>query len=363
MTTQMSRRSQPPLSRIDARRIALIKPSALGDVVHAMPVLNALRQRFPSAKITWVVNRSYESLLIGHPALDETLPVDRQALKKGLGSALTAIARLASQLRRRRFDLVIDLQGLLRSGLMTAATGAARRVGLGTAREGASWFYTDVIPTPLAKEQHAIDRYWLVAEALGIGHLQKRFDVPIGDEARDWATKQLRTLPRPWLVFGVGARWITKRWPPESFAVLARRAQRHYGGTVFFIGAPDESPLSQEVASKLIGPCRDYTGRTTLQQLAALLERADVMVANDTGPLHLAAALGRPCVAPYTCTQARRHGPYGSMRGAVESAVWCQGSYIKKCPRLECMSELHPDRLWYFLHEILATWASNSLSA
>lgn len=358
----MLNRRQLPLTRIDARRIALIKPSALGDVVHAMPVLNALRQRFPSAKISWVVNRSYESLLTGHPALDETLPFDRQALKKGMRSTVTGISRFASQLRRRRFDLVIDLQGLLRSGLMTAATGAARRVGLGTAREGSHWFYTDVIPTPLAKEQHAIDRYWLVAEALGVGHVTKHFDVPVADMARAWAAEQLKAYPRPWLVFGVGARWITKRWPPESFAVLARRSQDRFGGTVLFIGAPDETPLAQQVASLLNGPCRDYTGKTTLPQLAALLERADVMVGNDTGPLHLAAALGRPCVAPYTCTQIRRHGPYGPQHRAVETNVWCKGSYIKKCDRLECMADLLPDRLWPFLEEILTTWANNSLS-
>lgn len=359
----MFSRHQPPLNEIDARRIALIKPSALGDVVHAMPVLNALRYRFPAATITWVVNRSYETLLNGHPALDETLAFDRQKLKKGFRSAMSAIVGLASQLRRRRFDLVIDLQGLLRTGLMVGATGASRRVGLGTAREGSRWFYTDLIPTPLAKEQHAIDRYWLVAEALGVEHLPKRFDVPIAPEARRWASEQLSGCARPWLAFGVGARWLTKRWPPESFAVLAQRAQAQFGGTVFFIGAPDETPLAQQVAARLNGPWRDYSGRTSLPQLAALLERADVMVANDTGPLHLASALGRPCVAPYTCTQIRRHGPYGSMNGAVETTVWCKGSYIKKCPRLECMSELRPDRLWIPLQETLATWASRSLSA
>jgi lipopolysaccharide heptosyltransferase I len=359
----MRKHRQPPLSQVDAKRIALIKPSALGDVVHALPILNALRQRFPVAKITWVVNRAYESLLAGHAAVDETLPFDRQGLKNGLRSSITGISQFASQLRRRRFDLVIDLQGLLRSGLMTAATGASRRVGLGTAREGAHWFYTDVIPTPLAKEQHAIDRYWLVAEALGVGDLCKRFDVPVSNEARNWAERELLILPRPLLAFGVGARWITKRWPPESFTVLAQRSQKHFGGTILFIGTADETPLARQVATTLVGSWRDYSGKTTLPQLAALLERVDVMVANDTGPLHLAAALGRPCVAPYTCTQTRRHGPYGSMRGAVESAVWCQGSYVKKCDRLECMSELHPDRLWIFLHEILATWARNSRSA
>ena len=359
----MFHRPLPPLTDIRASRIALIKPSALGDVVHALPVLGALRHRFPEARITWVVNSSYEPLLMGHPALDETLPVDRNALKGGFRKAFVAIKNLASELRRRRFDLVVDLQGLLRSGVMTGVTGAARRIGLGTAREGSRFFYTDVIPTPHANEQHAVDRYWLVAEALGVGHLAKTFNVPISNEAREWASAQLRDCPRPWLVLGVGARWVTKRWPPESFAVLAKRAQAHFGGTALFIGAPDETPLAQQVIAKLTGPCRDYTGKTTLPQLAALLEKADVMASNDTGPLHLAAALGRPVVAPYTCTKTVRHGPYGAMRGAVESAVWCLGSYIKRCPRMDCMSELHPDRLWYFLSEILETWSRHSRSA
>jgi heptosyltransferase-1 len=353
----------PPLSTIRAKRIALIKPSALGDIVHALPVLEALRHRFPAARISWVVNRAYEPLLTGHPALDEIIPFDRQGLKKGFRRALAAVVGTAKELRRRRFDLVIDLQGLLRTGLMTAATAAPRRVGLGTAREGAHLFCTDTIATPDAGTQHAVDRYWLVAEALGVGHLPKIFRVPVRESARAWATAQLRDLPRPWVVFGVGARWLTKRWPPESFAALARRARQEFGGTALFIGSPDEAPLAREVIAKLTGPWRNFTGTTTLPQLAALLEGADAMIANDTGPLHLAAALGRPVVAPYTCTQVRRHGPYGAAGGAVETAVWCRGSYVRRCERLECMTELLPDRLWPPLAEVLRAWASRSRSA
>ena len=121
-----------------ARRIVLIKPSALGDIIHALPVLTALRRRFPAAHIAWVVNHSYEPLLKGHPDLDETIPFERG--RRGGWSALKYNAGFLAGLRRRRFDLVVDLQGLLRSGLMTFATGATRRVGLGSAREGASWF-------------------------------------------------------------------------------------------------------------------------------------------------------------------------------------------------------------------------------
>jgi lipopolysaccharide heptosyltransferase I len=356
------KRRRSPLSEVRARRIALIKPSALGDVIHALPVLGALRQKFPDARIAWVVSRAYQSLLDGHPALDETIPFDRGALKSGWSKAAGASLAFARQLRRKRFDLVIDLQGLARSGLMTLATGAARRVGLGTAREGAYLAYTDVVPIPDADKRHAIDHYWCVVEEFGVGHLPKRFDVPVRPESRAWAQQQLKDLPRPWLAFGVGARWLTKRWPPDSFAELARRAQDRFGGTAFFVGAPDEAPLAHQVIAQLRGPWRDFAGTTSLQQLAGLLEVADVMVANDTGPLHLAAALGRPCVAPYTCTQVRRHGPYGQ-NGGIETNVWCKGSYVRTCDRLDCMTELTPDRLWPVLASTLSAWASHSRSA
>jgi heptosyltransferase I len=361
-STRLFLRDRPPLADLDARRIALIKPSALGDVIHALPVLNALRHKFPDAHIAWVINRSYQSLIAGHVALNETIPFDRGAMKAGWRKAAKASLGLARQLRKRRFDLVIDLQGLARSGLMTLATGAKRRVGLSTSREGAHLAYTDIVTIPKPGERHAIDHYWCVAEALGVGDIPKRFDVPVQPESRAWVREQMKDLPRPWLAFGVGARWLTKRWPPDHFARLARQAQESFGGTVFFVGSPDEAPLAQQVIAQLRGPTRDFVGTTSLQQLAGLLEAAEVMVANDTGPLHLAAALGRPCVAPYTCTQVRRHGPYGQT-GGVETTVWCKGSYIRTCDRLECMTELQPDRLWPHLSAILSTWASHSRSA
>jgi lipopolysaccharide heptosyltransferase I len=347
-----------PLAEYRARRVAIIKPSALGDIVHSLPVLTALRARYPEAHITWVVNRGYEALLHGHPDLDETLPFER-AGRAGLLFAALNFGRFLSRLRRQRFDLVLDLQGLLRSGLMTSATGAPRRVGLTSAREGASLFYTDVIPVGDVRTLHAVDRYWRAALALGAPAGPPRFRVPLTDSAQRWAEAALRGSPRPWLVLGVGSRWQTKRWPPEHFAALARRAQGAFGGTAVFVGAGDEVVAAEHTASLLAGPVRDFTGRTTLPQLTALLSLADVMVANDTGPLHLAAALGRPVVAPYTCTQVRLTGPYAAAGGAVETAVWCKGSLRKRCARMECMAELTPERLWPVLEGVLTTWQTS----
>src|SRR4051812_36781677 len=152
-----------PLSHYEARRIALIKPSALGDIVHSLPVLTALRQRFPAAHVTWVVSRAYEPLLAGYPDLDATLPFDRARRPAGAVAAVLSYGRFLSRLRQQRFDLVLDLQGLLRSGVMTLATGAPRRVGLSSAREGAGLCYTDVVEVGTVRTMHAVDRYWRAA--------------------------------------------------------------------------------------------------------------------------------------------------------------------------------------------------------
>lgn len=162
--------------------------------------------------------------------------------------------------------------------------------------------------------------------------------------------------PRPWYAVGVGSRWVTKRWPPEHFAALVRQAQAAFGGTAVFIGAPEEAELATQTAAMLNGPTCQLTGKTTLPQLVAVLEACDVLIANDTGPLHVAVALGRPVVAPYTCTLIEKNGPYQQSEHAVATAVHCRGSYLKKCSRMDCMTDLTPARLWPPLETILRQW-------
>ena len=360
---RFARTARTPLAEYSARRIAILKPSALGDIVHALPVLSALRSRYPLSHITWVVNRSFEPLLIGNPDLDATLSIDRGGFRGGLWHMADMVSSLASKLRHGRFDLVVDLQGLLRTGLMAGFTGAMRKVGLSTAREGSHLFYTDTIASPNLQESHAVDRLWRVAEAFGVGDQPKRFPIAVQPIANEWVESQLQKCARPWIVVAAGARWLTKRWPPEHFAELVNRAQSKFGGTAIVVGTRDEQDIGLQLSAKVAGPVKDFSGLTSLSQLIAILSKADVMLANDTGPLHVATALGRPVVSPYTCTSVRLHGPYGVERGPVESAIWCQGSYRKKCDRMECMSELQPDRLWYFLHEVLAKWSRSSRSA
>jgi ADP-heptose:LPS heptosyltransferase len=245
------------------------------------------------------------------------------------------------------------LQGLFRTGLLSSLTSAEVRIGMSTAREGAAWFYTHRVADDL--KEHAVDRYWRVAQALGCDG-PKLFRVPRFPAAAAWAQREFADWPRPWLAVSVGSRWLTKRWPPEHFHELLRRAQAAHGGSVLLVGTRDERAIAERTCVGLVGPWCNLAGRTTLPQLAALLRSADVVIANDSGPLHLAAALGRPIVAPYTCTQVSRHGPYGQEGRAVASTVACAGSYLRHCGRLDCMNELTADRLWPVLCEILQSW-------
>jgi heptosyltransferase-1 len=349
----------PPLRQLEARRVALLKPSALGDIIHALPVAHALRCRFPDAEIFWVVNRDYAPLLHRQPDITACIEFDRHG-------GLRRYLNLLHDLRRKQFDLVIDLQGLLRTGLMALVCAPARRVGLSNAREGSHWCYTDVVPIPRPRETHAVDQYWHVAEALGVGGEPKLFRLTLDESARAWAHAIWSRWPRPWLVVAPGARWQTKRWPTSYFAELLQ----HFGGPAILVGSTSEGYLAQAVAANYRGPTVNLAGRTTLPQLAALLSLADVVLANDTGPMHLAVALGRKVVVPYTCTQIARHGPYVRGNHSNEALAWpvathvrCHGSYRKRCRRMDCLRDLTPDRLWPALHEALEQCRSSCRAA
>ena len=347
----------------DPRRIALIKPSALGDIAHSLPVLSALRQRFPETHLSWIVNRGYAPILEGHPDLDAIIPFDRGALRKGLLTGSVAFTRFLRHLRTQRFDMVIDLQGLLRTGLMTLATEARPCALASRHRANSRRFATRIASMIVPACAMRSIATGASSKRSARRQLSRTFHVPVQADAQIWANEQLRQHPRPWLAVGVGSRWLTKRWPPEHFAALVRRAQTQFGGTAVFVGTPEEAALADQAATLVTGPTVQTTGKTTLPQLVALLSECDAMIANDTGPLHLAVALGRPVVAPYTCTLPDKTGPYGQDDRGIATSIWCRGSYLKTCPRMECMAELTPDRLWPPLENILRTWQQHHHAA
>ena len=347
-------------------RICVIKPSALGDVVQTLPLLPVLKSRFPGAGITWVVNRELADLVAGHPCVDEVLLFDRRGGWRDW-------RRLLSRLASRRFDMVFDLQGLFRTGVMTLATRAPIRVGLQTAREGSSLTTNCVIPDS-GRNVPAHARLWRVAEILGLGDGPKETQIAVSDADRDWADAIVRGLPHPLMAVHPGAGWETKRWPVEKFASLLDHATRAWHGSTIILGSGGERPDAERLQQLLEGrwspaasasggatPARllNLAGRTTLKQLAALLARVPVVISNDSGPMHLAAGLGTPTLGLFTCTSATRSGPAGNQHELVSTTVSCAASYCKKCPHLgaahlACLSELDVDRVWHALQRLVA---------
>lgn len=336
------------LKRLEPDRVCIVKPSALGDVVHALPVLSALRGRWPEASFAWVVNRGLLGLLEGHPALDEVIPFDRPRARS-LGASL----RFLESLRRRRFDLTIDLQGLFRSGLITRWSGASVRVGRADAREGATRFYTHAIESEAV---HAVSRLMSIASAFGAEASEPRSEPVIGEAARRSAADALRGLARPIVTFNLGARWMTKRWPPASFAAVARRASTELGASIVVVGAPEDRGLVESFRGALsaVGvESLDLCGRTSLPVLAAVAEGSDLFVSNDTGPLHLAAATGVRTLAVFLCTDPAKTGAFGAKASVVGTKVWCAASCVRTCDRLDCMSEVTPERVYAAAAEAL----------
>jgi heptosyltransferase-1 len=266
-------------------------------------------------------------------------------------------------LRSKRFDVAIDLQGLLRSGLMTWATGAPVRVGLAEAREGATRFYDRTVATPPGTT-HVVDKLLAVAHAFGAPEAPARFRVACTEDDRAWARRTLAPVAGPRLILNAGARWLTKRWPPAHFAELARRASETFGCGLVAVGAPEDRPLVDELAASLQGlPMLDLCGATNLTRLTAVLAEADLVLSNDTGPIHLAAAAGARVLGIFTCTSPQKTGPYGPRSQSIQSCVWCAPSFVKTCARLECMTELSPDRAWAVLYPMLAEVRDSRTSA
>lgn len=344
----LSRTPPPDLATVTAKRVCVVKPSALGDIVQTLPLLPVLRRRFPGAEITWVVNQELADLLDGHRDIDRLIRFSRKG-------PFASWRRTLGELRAGDFDLVFDLQGLLRTGIMTLLTRSPVRVGLETAREG-SRLACHTLVANTGRKVPAHERYWRLADALGCGDAVPRTEVPIRADDRAWARAQFSRLHEPVLAIHPGAKWKTKRWPVEKFAAIAAKATRHYGFATVILGSRDEQAVADQLAELLqtfvpSATVLSLAGQTTLKQLAAVLEAADVLLTNDSGPMHLAAGLGTPVVGVFTCTSAIRSGPPGPQHELVSTELKCAASYRKRCPyrgrkHMACLEELGTERVW-----------------
>lgn len=333
----------------------MVKPSALGDVIHSLPFLKVMKERYPDAQIHWVIARSFQSLLEGHPMIHRLWVFDKDAWKQSggrLSRTISDLRRLFRALKAERFDLVVDLQGLLRSGIISLAAGCPVRVGFAEAREGSRFFYSHLVEGFAGDPDiHAVDRYLRVAEYLGckVG----RVEFPLPALELDAEKRRCLRVPERYAVLAPAAGGTAKKWPPRRFGELAARLPLP---SVVVAGGSDAA-LADEVVSFSAGKAISVAGQTSLLELAAITKGADFVVCNDTGPMHLAVALNVPVFALFGPTNPLRTGPYGPGHTVIREKLSCSPCYRRKaCPNLKCMESLTVERV----HSIIAAASARS---
>ena len=313
-------------------RVLVVLPNWYGETLFATPFLRALRQQCPDAFIATLGWPSCREVLLHHPAVNECLDYD----ERGAHRSLAGKWRVIRVLRARRFDTAFLLRKSLSRSLLLLLAGIPVRVGFANAKSG--WALTHRV-APSRTVWHKASTYLPLLEAVGVSAVPAPYDYVVNEAERQQARQQLAAAPhdgRPLVILHPGANWLHKRWAPERFAALGDRLSIAQRAHVVITGGPDDTALADSIIRQMRQPATVLAGRTTLRQLAACLEQASLVVSNDTGIMHLAAALRRPVVALYGPTSPQLTGPLGDpQRTMVLHHPEC-------CPRIPCYSPDHP---------------------
>jgi heptosyltransferase I len=302
-------------------RFLIVRLSSIGDIVHALPAVSALGEAFPPAEISWAIEKRYAVLLEGNPWVRRLIALDTLGWRSRLASAhtLEEVVRSILALRELQFDAAIDFQGLVKSGFIAWISRSQRRLGFAEnwLREPAAGaFYTERVSPH--NRRHVIEMNLALVEQLGVPALQPsqwRFPLPRSASEEQVVRERLATLGvEEFIIINPGGGWAGKRWSPENYAELLRLIEsqpRELGWRILLTGSPGEEALIQEILERS-GSKRAVYFASTLAQFIALARRAKLFVGGDTGPLHLAAAVGTPIVAIYGPTDQARNGPFSA---------------------------------------------------
>lgn len=311
----------------DRPRLLVVKLSSLGDVLHALPAVHALKLGL-NAAIDWVTQTPYVDLVRCCPDVERVIVFDRR-------HAWRTLRPFLAELRAADYEWIVDLQGLLKSALVTRLARGARRIGPSFHREGARWFYT-AVAGPRDKQRHAVEENLDVARYLGLPVPPPEFPLAL----------PLRLLgePPPRVALLPHSRWSSKNWPVASFVEVGRELQDHVGATLYLLGGAEEAAVCAQMEKELKGPVVNLAGQTTLVQLGGVLKEMNLVIANDSGPMHLAAAVGTPVLAIFGATDPRRTGPYGPRHRVVKGKLLCQPCFARACRYRDhsCMRAVTP---------------------
>jgi heptosyltransferase I len=341
-------------------KILILKPSSLGDVIQALPVLRLLKLHYPASEIFWWLDSALAPLLEGDPDLAGIVRFERK--RWGKPQHWPEMLRSIRWLRAQKFDLVIDLQCLARSAAFAWLANGKSLIGLDEVREGARGFYDLAVPRK-SFHTHAVDWYLSVLPPLGVpvhnkftwlperpaiaAALKSKWpEVGVQASACPPDDKLKRELQPNWIALQPGARWENKRWPVNYFAELVRLLAEKFPGTHFAIlGSRDDKPLGEVIFRAAPERCLNLCGAASLPEMIEWVRLCDLMVTNDTGPMHVAAALGKPIVALFGPTEPRRTGPYGQLENVLRVELPCSPCLSSDCTYAkpnECLNAISP---------------------
>lgn len=331
----------PPLpTPLAPQRILIVLLGAIGDVTRALPLLTRLRRAYPDAYIAWAVEPAAAPLLDYHPALNEVLLYSRT---KGP----LAFLPFLRDIRRQRFDLVLDLQRHTKSGLVSRWSGAAVRLGFHrqNSKEG-NWLLQTHTIGPVPNFSLKLGQYLKFAEALGLPDAEVYFGLRLREEEEHHVETLLAQTPRPFAACFLGSRWPSRFWFSQATATVARTLRQEYGMGVVLLGGQSEVTFAQQVSAATGGAVTDLSGHTSLRDLIGVFTRARLALGPDSGPMHIAAAAGVPVISLWGATSPIRSAPWGSEAFVLQGAAACSPCYVRYCPiGRACMRRITPEQV------------------
>jgi len=306
--------------------------------------LNAFKERFPKAEVHWVIAKGLEDLLTGHPMINRIWVINKDMWKKlsHIRDSFHELRIFLKAIKEENYDIVVDLQGLLRSGIITVSTGAPLRIGFKEAREGSRFFYTHKVKG--GKDIHAVDRYLKIATFLGCDITDVCFPLSLSFSS---SLLTQHSFPGDYAVIAPGARWKTKRWPPEKFGELSSILPLN----TVIIGSKGDMDIASEIVALSKGKAVSLAGKTNLKELIEVIRGARFFVSNDSGPMHIAAALNIPVFAIFGPTDPLKTGPYGRGHTVIREDVSCAPCFKRSCNDLKCMKILSVEKVYGIIKE------------
>lgn len=330
-------------------KLLIIKLSSIGDVVHTLPALYALRMGLKAeegsggrVEIDWLVEEAASAILRDHPMIDDIIVVKNRGWIMGSNESIRTARRLAA----RNYDIVLDFQGLMKSGVWVLLSKGKRRIGFSNSREMSHIFLNEKLP-PYDPDMHAVERYLELARHAG-GRVSERgpvFQIETGGEELTRVKgllreKGLTSAGDAFFTIAPCARWSTKLWSDKKFVEFAKAATERLGMNAVLVGGPGDKSRLDAMKVKIGAKAINTAGEIDLKELASLFTLAAFAVTVDSGPMHIAAAVGTRTIALFGPTAQNRTGPYGKGHRVISKALPCSPCFLKKCPDAKCMTEI-----------------------